>query len=190
MNRRNFVKCVAESSLLLAASQLNVRSQAEKSSSPPLDFEGQEIVLTALEPEAFPVLRGARQVLEPAEKCPENPVLRPRAGQWDGTRCKVYGTVLYDPQDKLFKMWYSGGTDTPDAVRRRDGSPRHVGYAYSEDGVHWQRPMLGLIEFAGSRENNLIHLDAQAPSVFLQTHETDPKRRLLMLTVDGLDGET
>jgi outer membrane protein assembly factor BamB len=187
MNRRHFVKCIAESSLLLATSQLNVRGQQENNSSPALDFEGQEIVLTALEPQAFPVQTGARQVLEPGEKSPENPVLRPRAGQWDGTRCKVYGTVLYDPQDKLFKMWYSGGTDTPDAVRRHDGSPRHVGYAYSEDGVHWHRPNLGLIEYAGSRENNLIHLNAQAPSVFLQNHESDPKRRFLMLTEAGLD---
>jgi eukaryotic-like serine/threonine-protein kinase len=188
MNRRHFVKCVAESSLLLATTQLQAQSVTEKGTSPTSDLEeGQEIVLTALEPQAFPLQTGARQVLEPGEKSPENPVLRPRAGQWDGTRCKVYGTVLYDPQDKLFKMWYCGGTDTPDAVRRRDGSPRHVGYAYSEDGVHWQRPILGLIEFAGSRENNLIHLDAQAPSVFLQSHETDPKRRFLMLTEAGLD---
>src|SRR2546426_2162159 len=188
MNRRHFVRCVAESSLLLATTQLNVQSQTEKTSSTAADLDdGQEIVLTALDPQAFPLQTGAHQVLEPGQKCPENPILRPRSGQWDGTRCKVYGTVLYDPRDKLFKMWYSGGTDTPDAVRRHDGSARHVGYAYSEDGVHWQRPSLGLIEFAGSRDNNLIHLNAQAPSVFLQSHESDPKRRFLMLTEAGLD---
>jgi len=179
---------MAEGSLLAATAKLSAQTQSEEASSKAVVLDdSSEIVLTALEPDAFSSLSGARQVLEPGQKCPENPVLRPRSGQWDGTRCKVYGTVLYDPQDKFFKMWYSGGTDTPDAVRRHDGSPRHVGYAYSEDGVHWQRPSLGLIEFSGSRDNNLIHLNAQAPSVFLQTHETDPKRRFLMLTEAGLD---
>jgi len=179
---------VAESSLLLAATKLGAQSQGEESPSQAAVLDThRNVILTALDPGAFVSQTGARQVLEPGQKSPENPILRPRSGQWDGTRCKVYGTVLYDPQDKLFKMWYSGGTDTPDAVRRHDGSPRHVGYAFSEDGTHWQRPSLGLIEFAGSRDNNLIHLNAQAPSVFLQTHESDPKRRFLMLTEAGLD---
>ena len=40
---------------------------------------------------------------------------------------------------------------------------------------------------SSSWKNNLIHLNAQAPSVFIQTQESDPKRRFLMLTEAGLD---
>ncbi|MBI4559933.1 MAG: PQQ-binding-like beta-propeller repeat protein [Candidatus Hydrogenedentes bacterium] len=145
-----------------------------------------EIILQALDPANFPEMRNARLSLVPGRKHPENPVLRPRPGQWDGTRCKVYGTVLFDPRDKLFKMWYSGCTDYPDAVRRVEGATRNVGYAFSEDGSHWERRILGLVEFNGSKNNNLVHLNAQAPSVFLQEWESDPNRRFLMFTEAGL----
>ena len=145
-----------------------------------------QTVLLALDPLHFPELKGARQTLIPGAKHPENPVLRPRPGHWDGTRCKVYGTVLYDPNDRLFKMWYSGTTDTSENIRRSEGSTRHVGYAFSHDGVHWERPNLGVINFEGSHDNNLVLLDAQAPSVFIQEHDKDPNYRFLMLTEAGL----
>jgi hypothetical protein len=144
-----------------------------------------EVVLLALYPDDFPTLQGAQRQLEPAEKCIENPVLRPRPGEWDGTGCKVYGTVLYDSSERLFKMWYSGTTDTPDSIHRSQGSPRSVGYAYSYDRVHWDRPRLGLIDFNGSKENNLVLLDAQAPNVFLTAEEAHPDRLYLMITEHG-----
>ncbi len=31
-----------------------------------------------------------------------------------------------------------------------------IAYAESSDGIHWEKPVLGLIEFAGSKENNLV----------------------------------
>lgn len=188
LDRREFVKTVAKGSLLVGAASLGADfAKAATPARPPASSRTtRETVLVALDPLAFPTLDGARQVLEPAQKHPANPVLRPRPGQWDGTRCKVYGTVLFDPQDKLFKMWYSGGTDTPDAVRRRDGAPRHVGYALSADGVNWERPNLGLVEYEGSLENNLLLLNAQAPSVFIQADEPDPSRRYVMVTEEGL----
>lgn len=144
----------------------------------------QTAVLLALDPLHFPQLHNVRQRLIEGTPHPENPVLRPRPGQWDGTRCKVYGTVLVDPRDGLFKMWYSGGTDTEDAIRRECGSPRNLGYAFSEDGIRWTRPNLGLIEYNGSRDNNLIMLDAQAPSVFL-LEDAPAAERFMMITEAG-----
>ena len=111
--------------------------------------ETAETVLLALDPQHFLLVEGAVQQLIPGELHPANPVLRPRPGEWDGTRCKVYGAVLVDPADGLFKMWYSGGTDTPDSIRRECGSARNVGFAISEDGIHWERPNLGIIEYNG-----------------------------------------
>jgi len=39
-----------------------------------------------------------------------------------------------------------------------DGAPRNTmtAYAESDDGVHWRKPQLGIIEFNGSKENNLV----------------------------------
>ncbi len=72
---------------------------------------------------------------------------------WDTDRDMLnMVSILYDEGEKLYKMWYTlmrwkGETS--------DG-PRGVAYATSEDGLHWKKPILGLIEDNGSRENNLV----------------------------------
>ncbi len=41
-------------------------------------------------------------------------------------------------------------------------------YAESDDGVHWQKPALGLIDYAGSKQNNLVlGKDSHGACVFL-----------------------
>ena len=47
-----------------------------------------------------------------------------------------------------FRMWYRGRGDGG------QGRPAVTCYAESADGIHWERPSLGLIEFEGSRDNN------------------------------------
>jgi len=66
---------------------------------------------------------------------------------WEGHRIGAYGTVLED--QNLYKMYY-------DAVDR-DGRIFHC-YAISEDGIHWKKPNLGLVEYFGSRNNNILPL--------------------------------
>jgi len=143
------------------------------------------LVLWALGPGDFTLPPGVSLVLDPAQKCSENPVLAPRPGQWDGTRCKVYGTVLWDEDQSRFRMWYSGGADYPEAMRRECGAPRRVGYAESDDGIHWHRNPLGLVEYQGSRDNNIVLPDGQAPNVIKQPEEPDPARRYVMLVEHG-----
>ena len=51
-----------------------------------------------------------------------------------------------------FRAWYrvdAGGWD---------GEPRNTmtAYAESDDGIHWRKPKLGIIEFNGSKQNNLV----------------------------------
>jgi hypothetical protein len=53
----------------------------------------------------------------------------------------------------------------------------HVCYAESEDGIHWQRPELGLVEFKGSRANNILPVVQRCPTVIRDPHEPDPDRR-------------
>ena len=36
------------------------------------------------------------------------------------------------------------------------GAPTFLCYATSRDGVHWERPELGLVEFGGSKANNIV----------------------------------
>ena len=41
----------------------------------------------------------------------------------------------------------------------KDGIARPIGYAESEDGVTWVKPNLGLVDFRGTRENNLVLIE-------------------------------
>lgn len=75
---------------------------------------------------------------------PQNPIVRPDT---DDEKCAfLFGTVVFDPQDELFKMWHYSARSAGGAV---------VGYLMSEDGVCWRKPELGLYEIAGTKRNNV-----------------------------------
>ena len=61
------------------------------------------------------------------------------------------GLYLYDPSvmkdGSLYRMWYRGGGPS---------RPHLWAYAESVDGIHWVKPELNLIEFKGSKRNNLV----------------------------------
>jgi len=59
---------------------------------------------------------------------------------------KFGGFVTVFQDGDRFRMYYS--TD--------GGSPNVACYAESEDGIHWTKPLLGLVEFEGSRKNNIV----------------------------------
>ncbi len=64
--------------------------------------------------------------------------------------------MLFDPQDRLFKLWYS--VWNRHAYENRLPFSYNVAYAESTDGITWRKPVLGLFEFAGSKANNCIQL--------------------------------
>lgn len=73
------------------------------------------------------LVRSAQNVaftLHPAEKHPLNPLIR-ADGSLDGWRLALGGSVLYDSDEGLFKLWYLGGTGTV--------------YATSKDGIAWDK---------------------------------------------------
>ena len=88
-------------------------------------------------------LDNVRQVFHAAEKHPENPVLR-KVKPWENDR-GTWGSVIYDEQDKIFKAWYGGKSGRQKEYRPGSLSECSVlCYATSRDGVHWDRPALGL----------------------------------------------
>ncbi len=90
--------------------------------------------------------------LHPPQKHPLNPVVRP--DRWcEGNYIEPY-TTMYDPEDKLFKMWARAGSDWKS--RRLDGNAAFMLYYTSTDGVHWEKPDLGLMPIAGRRDHNII----------------------------------
>jgi predicted GH43/DUF377 family glycosyl hydrolase len=60
-------------------------------------------------------------------------------------------------------MWYVAF----DAATYRSDTDYTVCYAKSADGVHWERPSLGLVEYNGSKDNNIIARNDLGSGVFL-----------------------
>lgn len=60
------------------------------------------------------------------------------------------GHISYDQvvmQDgDTYKLWYRGGGD----------ADQRTAYAESSDSIHWHRPTLGLFEYNGSKDNNIV----------------------------------
>ncbi|GAG51473.1 unnamed protein product, partial [marine sediment metagenome] len=71
---------------------------------------------------------------------------------WEGNTSGYYS--LFQDGD-VFRMIYRGWQHDPSDIRRVV-HPEVVCLAESEDGIHWRKPSLGLIEFEGSTDNNII----------------------------------
>ena len=72
---------------------------------------------------------------------------------WEGNVC-FYHTVFRDGD--RFRMYYRGMHSGPRTTHPRADGREVVCYAESRDGIRWTKPMLGLHEFAGSKQNNII----------------------------------
>ena len=129
-----------------------------------------------------------------------NPVIQ--ADQpWERGGGGVYlfgGTVMYDEEDGLFKMWYRTSlpmaASASQALREPEGVYKAC-YAVSDDGIHWHKPALGLTEFDGSRDNNLLPPSIEGmkqirrPNLIKDYEEPDPERRYKMLYMDNFKGK-
>ncbi|MHC4879992.1 MAG: hypothetical protein ACYTGL_26370 [Planctomycetota bacterium] len=68
-----------------------------------------------------------------------------------------YTTIVHDEEYGLYRMYYRSTLTPPAFGKKRDTPRREVTcYAESKDGIHWTRPSLGLIEFEGSKDNNIV----------------------------------
>ena len=115
-----------------------------------------------------------RKVQRPA-RIQMEPVLKPER-PWEGRTVQIKGGLHYDEEEDLFKMWYWTWGCSIDEMNA--GAPTFLCYATSRDGIHWERPELGLYEFRGSRANNIVLATNGDPwGVVLDTLEKDPGRR-------------
>ena len=153
--------------------------------------------LLFLDPRAIASTTNATLRLGTITKHPANPLFVEEhfadpPKPWEARLDNVYPNVIYDGEDGLFKCWYKSfiydglSNRTPPAQRpqRRYGeSAREEGlcYATSADGIHWEKPDLGIIDFEGSAANNLVMRRAthglHAGGVLKDDRDPDPARR-------------
>ena len=78
-------------------------------------------------------------------------------------------------------MWYQG-SDQPIAGWPGWG-PGRVCYAVSHDGFTWKKPKLGLVEYNGDKQNNLVNLDAgliRVSVILYEPNDQEPGKRFKM----------
>jgi ubiquinone/menaquinone biosynthesis C-methylase UbiE len=85
-----------------------------------------------------------KRVFHQPIKFESNPVIRGEGG---------YTTVIRDKQTGLFRMWYQTWIASP--IEGKSGRYA-IAYAESTDGVSWTLPKLGLFEWKGTKENNIV----------------------------------
>ncbi len=113
---------------------------------------------------------GLRRAVRQPAKHPLNPVIRER-NPWE-MGVLTGAAVAYDAQARIFHMWYRA-TAAPSTT-----TGAFWCYARSRDGVRWHRPELGLVEFGGSKRNNIIAIGGtRAHWVTIAGPPVDPRRK-------------
>ena len=110
------------------------------------------------------------KTFHPTKKYPENPIFTPET-RWEKNMdfgIPLY-RVLYDEKEQVHKMWYGY---------------QPLCLATSKDGIKWERPNLGLVDFEGSKENNILPEGRDAPGLpgwlspgLYTPEDPDPNRR-------------
>ena len=98
---------------------------------------------------------------------------------WEGVTSGSTAVVFQDGD--LYRMYYRGSSHAGYAVESllEPGEvviPEHpytACYAESRDGIHWTRPSLGIIEYEGSRDNNIVWM-GKGTGAFLPFKDSNP----------------
>lgn len=144
--------------------------------------EQRELVFFPFDDHGIPFNKSLLLTLVPGDRSPKGDPKHPGKpvvglgpkGSPDERRVYFPGTVIKIGDE--YRMWYSGYDRE---------AKRCLCYAVSKDGINWEKPKLGLIEYKGNKDNNLLTLDG-APivaSIFLVIYDPedpDPSKRFKM----------
>jgi hypothetical protein len=128
---------------------------------------------------------GVGRALRPLDRHPNNPVVADKKTAWelDLAWCSVYR----DPDSGLYQLWYQAFTDGKAQERTHRCM---ICYAESSDGINWTKPNLGLYDYNGVAETNIVLLgnggysDRYGASVLVDPADPDPSRRYKMAHYD------
>ena len=122
------------------------------------------------------------------EKHPANPLFAEDKA-WEQRFDNFYGNIIFDPEDGLYKCWYSPFIVAHSAkdltLQDRQEMPYEghmnqemgVCYAQSWDGIDWEKPNLGLVDYDGNKRNNLVMRSAHGAGVLKDELCADVSRR-------------
>lgn len=77
---------------------------------------------------------------------------------WEGNAC-LYNSIFQD--GNRYRMYFGSQQYVNSEKKLLYPHKPYTCYAESKDGIHWTKPVLGLVEFNGSRKNNIV-LEAES----------------------------
>ncbi len=96
---------------------------------------------------------------------------------WEGFAVLAYNSIMDD--NGVLKLWY-------DSIAN-DGS-RWLCYATSTDGLHWEKPDLGIVPFQGNRHTNIVFpprpMHHEPNCVFKDTNPACPEPQRYKMVAD------
>ena len=130
----------------------------------------------------------------------KDPVLT-RERPWEAGGIQGRTAVLED--EGQYKLWYMvwvpastrghrdrlsaddvRGPDNRPLSRHRWKEPEVLCYATSQDGIHWERPNLGIFQYKGSKQNNMVFAAPKGATVF-RDPSAGPAERYKMIYGGG-----
>ncbi|QGQ94329.1 hypothetical protein EHS13_05115 [Paenibacillus psychroresistens] len=115
----------------------------------------------------------------------ENPVLLPEH-PWEGTSCLAHGTVIKEASGRL-RMYYTGFVaEMPVDLNRKHVQMNTMCIAFSDDGIHWEKPDLGMHPYGDRNDTNLFLPNQPDVTIYEQfsviydEKDSDPGRRWKM----------
>jgi hypothetical protein len=143
--------------------------------------------LFAFDSISIPHSQNLRLEMRSPQRHPANPVVpRGKPGAPDAWGVQFYGSVIHE--GGRYRLWYVAVGDSKNPAESKNPSARwRAAYAESDDGITWLKPNLGLVEYGGDKNNNLIQTDP-APlgfvnlKVLADPDDPDPARRYKIST--------
>jgi hypothetical protein len=118
---------------------------------------------------------------------------------WEQRFDNLYANIIYDHEEQAYKCWYSPfivdnctlGMTLEERYAEKYWAPKNremaICYATSQDGISWDKPELGLVEFEGSKANNILWRGVEGDKdllwgphgagIFKDLRDPDPERR-------------
>jgi len=93
---------------------------------------------------------------------------------WERGGITSYCNVFWDPNYKQYRMYY-----VPNAPDHNLGF--WLAMATSTDGIHWEKLNLGVVEWKGSKENNIV-IDGQREGTVMIDPNGPPERRYVFIS--------
>ena len=136
--------------------------------------------------------KNAKLILGQITKHESNPLFV-EDQSWEPRYDNMYPNVIYDEEENLYKCWYCpfivdqrttetvpekrNPSLTPYMSAKPAGREEAMLYATSADGINWTKPNLGIVNFNGNSNNNIVSRGLSGAGVIKDELEKLPGRR-------------